>query len=430
MNTKPIIGIAPNYSYEKKEYTLSEDYVLAIEKAGGCPIVLLPHQALPLFLDGLLLTGGGDIDPLLFGEEPLCQSGEINPLRDACEMRICETALEKDLPMLGICRGMQVMNIVKGGGRISTGKEVRSMDVINDLTSSLSSDLNSTELAKDLGLGFLAKSTAINGAVNLGIKLLEILFTLFLCWLMIRISSKLVNKFLRTQVQREKLSMSERKAKTLSTVTGSILKYVIYFIGLMSILKQLGVSSESLVVIASAGSVAIGLGAQSIAGDMMEGFFILFEDHYAVGDIVTIQGITGTVESVTLRSTKLRDFGGAVHIIPNGSIGTVTNNCREFINAVVTVGIAYGESIDRAIAVLQDEMQKTADMEAVLETPTVAGVIGLDDSAVTIKIVAKCKVKMNYAVEAELRRRIKNRFDAEGIEIPFPQQVVHLMKEA
>ena len=231
------------------------------------------------------------------------------------------------------------------------------MDVINDLTSSLSSDLNSTELAKDLGLGFLAKSTAINGAVNLGIKLLEILFTLFLCWLMIRISSKLVNKFLRTQVQREKLSMSERKAKTLSTVTGSILKYVIYFIGLMSILKQLGVSSESLVVIASAGSVAIGLGAQSIAG-------------------------------------------------------------------------AYGESIDRAIAVLQDEMQKTADMETVLESPTVAGVIGLDDSAVTIKIVAKCKVKMNYAVEAELRRRIKNRFDAEGIEIPFPQQVVHLMKEA
>lgn len=111
MNTKPIIGIAPNYSYEKKEYTLSEDYVLAIEKAGGCPIVLLPHQALPPFLDGLLLTGGGDIDPLLFGEEPLCQSGEINPLRDACEMRICEAALEKDLPMLGICRGMQVMNI-------------------------------------------------------------------------------------------------------------------------------------------------------------------------------------------------------------------------------------------------------------------------------------------------------------------------------
>ena len=289
---------------------------------------------------------------------------------------------------------------------------------------------DSAEIAQELGLGFIAKNAALTGAMNLGIKALHILFTLFICWVMIRLSSKLIDKVLNAQVQRQKLAMSERKANTLSTVASSILKYVVYFIGLMSVLKQLGVSTESLVVIASAGSVAIGLGAQGIAGDMMEGFFILFEDHYAVGDVVTIQGITGTVESVTLRSTKLRDAMGAVHIIPNGSIGTVTNNCREFINAAIEVGISYGESIDRAIAVLEDEMKKTADMENILETPTVVGVIGLDDSAVTLKIVAKCKVKTAGGVSAELRRRIKNRFDAEGIEIPFPQQVVHLVKEA
>lgn len=300
------------------------------------------------------------------------------------------------------------------------------MEVFNNFVDAA----NGNTIAEDLGLGFLAKSAALNGALNLGIKALQVVFTLFICWLMIRLSKKLVNKILNAQVQRQKLAMSERKASTLSTVAGSILKYVIYFIGLMSILKQLGVSPESLVVIASAGSVAIGLGAQSIAGDMMEGFFILFEDHYAVGDVVTIQGITGTVESVTLRSTKLRDAMGAVHIIPNGSIGTVTNNCREFINAAVTVGIAYGESIDRAIAVLHDEMNKTTDIADILETPVVAGVVGLDDSAVTLKVVAKCKVKTALGVEAELRRRIKNRFDKEGIEIPFPQQVVHLVKEA
>lgn len=284
-------------------------------------------------------------------------------------------------------------------------------------------------IAAEADFSFLPAFT-VTGILSLGTKLLSILFTLFLCWVLMRLSGKLVQRFLQAQVQREKLAMSERKADTLNTVAGSILKYVVYFIGLVSVLKQLGVPTESLLVIASAGSVAVGLGAQGIAGDMMEGFFILFEDHYAVGDIVTIQGITGTVESVTLRSTKLRDSMGCVHIIPNGSVGTVTNQCRDYINAAVTVGIAYGESIDHALAVLEDEMQKTADMPDILETPIVAGVVGLDDSAVTIKIVAKCTVKTNYAVEAELRRRIKNRFDAEGIEIPFPQQVVHIVKEA
>lgn len=275
----------------------------------------------------------------------------------------------------------------------------------------------------------MSSSLALTGVMAVGMKILQIIFTLFLCWVLIRLSSKLINKILDAQVQRKKLAMSERKASTLSTVAGSILKYVIYFIGLVSVLKQLGVPTESLLVIASAGSVAIGLGAQGIAGDMMEGFFILFEDHYAVGDIVTIQGITGTVESVTLRSTKLRDPMGAVHIIPNGSIGTVTNNCSEFINAVVTVGIAYGESIDHAIGVLQDEMAKTTDMADIMETPAVAGVVGLDDSAVTIKVVAKCKVKTNLGVEAELRRRIKNRFDKEGIDIPFPQRTIHIVQQ-
>ncbi|MBQ2924188.1 MAG: mechanosensitive ion channel, partial [Anaerotignum sp.] len=131
----------------------------------------------------------------------------------------------------------------------------------------------------------MSSSVALTGVMALGMKILQILFTLFLCWVLIKLSSKLINKVLEAQVQRKKMAMSERKASTLSTVAGSILKYVIYFIGLVSVLKQLGVPTESLLVIASAGSVAIGLGAQGIAGDMMEGFFILFEDHYAVGDI-------------------------------------------------------------------------------------------------------------------------------------------------
>ncbi|WP_313526504.1 mechanosensitive ion channel family protein [Anaerotignum sp.] len=269
----------------------------------------------------------------------------------------------------------------------------------------------------------------LDTAANIGIRILQIGGILLLCWFLIRISNGIAQKFFKKQTQKQRLAMSERKANTLNSITSSVTKYVIYFIGIFSILNLLGVDPKSLLVVASAGSVAIGLGAQSVVTDMMEGFFILFEDHYAVGDVVTIQNITGVVEGVTLRSTKIRDPQGRMHIIPNGSVGTVTNLCNDFINAIVTVGISYGENIDRVLAILENEMTLTSDITSILETPTVVGVVGLDDSAVSIRIVAKCEVKTNYAVEAELRKRIKNRFDKEGVEIPFPQRTVHIVQQ-
>lgn len=277
--------------------------------------------------------------------------------------------------------------------------------------------------------GVLSFEAIMETAADLGVKILEVGGTLLLCWIIIRISNRMAQKFFQKQTQKQRLSMSERKANTLNTITSSVLKYVVYFIGLFTILKLLGVDPNSLLVIASAGSVAIGLGAQSVITDMLEGFFIFFEDHFAVGDFVTIQNITGTVESVTLRYTTIRDVQGKVHIIPNGSVGIVTNMSSEFINAIVNVGVGYGEDIDHVLLILQDEMAKTSDMESILESPVILGVVGLDDSAVTIRVVAKCMVKTNFAVEVELRRRIKNRFDREGIEIPFPQRTVHIVKE-
>lgn len=280
------------------------------------------------------------------------------------------------------------------------------------------------KLQEVLGLEALMKTGAA-----VGVKILEIGGTLLLCWIIIRISKRIAQKFFEKQTQKRRLAMSERKANTLNTITSSVLKYVIYFIGLFNILNVLGVNDNSLLVIASAGSVAIGLGAQSVVTDMLEGFFIFFEDHFAVGDVVTIQNITGTVESVTLRYTKIRDVQGKVHIIPNGSVGIVTNMSNDFINAIVNVSVGYQENIDHVLLILEDEMKKTSDLESILETPVILGVVGLDDSAVSIRIVAKCMVKTNFAVEVELRRRIKNRFDKEGIEIPFPQRTIHIIQE-
>lgn len=273
-------------------------------------------------------------------------------------------------------------------------------------------------------------STALTWLTVVGWKLLWCFLTLFICWILIKFLSNSMKRFYMGQVNKQRLSMTERKAETLNSITHSVIKYVVYFIGICAILLQLGVSDSSLLVVASAGSVAIGLGAQSIVTDMIEGFFILFEDCYAVGDIVVINGVTGTVEGVSLRATKIRDPEGSVHIIPNGSVGIVTNMCMEFRNAIVDVGVAYSENIDRVLEILEDEMiNALEDIPEILELPSVHGVISLDDSAVTIRISAKCEIKTHYKTANTLRLRVKNRLDKEKVEIPFPQRVVHLVKE-
>jgi len=112
---QPVIGITPDYDNTDQRYKIHQDYISAVLSAGGCPILLFPQSEIPPFLDGIILSGGGDIDPLFFGEEPLFQSGEISPLRDAFELSLCEKAMKQQLPILGICRGMQIINIALGG---------------------------------------------------------------------------------------------------------------------------------------------------------------------------------------------------------------------------------------------------------------------------------------------------------------------------
>lgn len=254
---------------------------------------------------------------------------------------------------------------------------------------------------------------------------------LIICMVFIKISKGLATRFFNSKIGIGRLNLIDsRKAETMNSIIGSIIKYLFYFIAGCSILIYLGVPPTSLVAVAGIGSVAIGLGCQGLVQDLVAGFFILLEDQFGVGDIVTIEGHTGTVEAITIRTTCLRAADGTVFIIPNGSIKIVINMCKEFMNAVIDVGIDYGEDMEHVLKVLHDEMEKAAKIITGLRnTPMVLGIIALDDSAVTVRITAECEVKENYRIERELRLLIKKRLDKEQISIPFPQRTIHIINE-
>ncbi|MFZ5641194.1 MAG: mechanosensitive ion channel family protein [Bacillota bacterium] len=239
----------------------------------------------------------------------------------------------------------------------------------------------------------------------------------------IKIGDFIINKIFRP---REKLYFDERRVNTMRTLLRSVLRYAVYFILIFMILETTVKDIKGFLAGAGIIGVALGFGAQSLVRDVITGFFILFENQYAVGEYVTIGNLSGFVEEMELRVTKLRDWGGEMHFIPNGQVTTVTNFSRGSMRALVEISIAYEEEIDRALSVLKREAAEIAGelKEVVEEGPEVLGVVALGPSEVVIRVVAKTKPMEQWAVEREMRKRFKAAFDREGIEIPYPKRVM------
>lgn len=228
-------------------------------------------------------------------------------------------------------------------------------------------------------------------------------------------------------------TFSERKSKTLYTVCISVARYLVYFLAFCQILSIFGINVASFIAVAGVGSVAIAFGAQSLVQDIITGMFILAEDQFGVGDVITVEGCTGTVESIGIRSTRIRSSDGNLFIVPNGQVKIVTNMSKEFNRAVVDVGVAYESDVDMVIDILEDELLKVFENNSVkglLKRPDVLGVVELGDSAVVIRITADSAIGENWAIERELRRIIKKRLDKEGVTIPYPQRVVHIASQS
>jgi small-conductance mechanosensitive channel len=219
-----------------------------------------------------------------------------------------------------------------------------------------------------------------------------------------------------------------QRRKTLGAFVSAVGILVIVAVTTMMILDEIGLSLGPLLATAGIAGLAIGFGAQTLVKDVIGGIFILLEDQYAIGDVVRTAGVDGVVEEVNLRTTILRDIHGVVHVVPNGEIRVVSNLTKEWSRAVLEIGVSYGEDPDRVISVLEQiaaEVHEDPIFGALLlEKPTVPGVEAFGESAITIRMMAKTAPLKQWDVAREIRRRIKHRFDEEGIEIPFPQRTV------
>lgn len=252
-------------------------------------------------------------------------------------------------------------------------------------------------------------------------KTIDIVIIAILMTIAVKIANSLINKLVKKQIESNyKFTMDEKKANTMGTLLKSIVRYSVYFIGVTTMLAR--IFGEISWAFASVGGVAVGLGAQSFIKDVINGVFILFENQYAVGDFITLDQSQGIVESVGLRTTELRDFNGDVHIIPNGNVLVVTNHSKGNMRVLVDIEVAYEEDIDKVIQIINNVCDKYNKKNDNITTPCkVLGVMSLNASGVTIRVIGETKPMKQWEAERELRKAIKLELDKQGIEIPYPK---------
>jgi small conductance mechanosensitive channel len=226
----------------------------------------------------------------------------------------------------------------------------------------------------------------------------------------------------------------ENRARTLVSVVQNAANVGIITGGILMLLDTVGAPITALMGGAAVFGLAVAFGAQSLIKDYFYGFMILLEQQYTINDVVRIGEVSGLVERITLRMTVLRDLEGCVHFIPHGQITSTMNMTHGWSRALFEIRVAYSENVDRVIEIIKDvgqSMRRDALYTSViLEDLTMLGVDALRESAVIIKFFIKTEPLQQWEVKREMLRRLKTEFDKQGIEIPYPHQMVHYRHEA
>lgn len=218
-----------------------------------------------------------------------------------------------------------------------------------------------------------------------------------------------------------------RQLKTLAGVVNSVGSFAIWFVALLMVLALLGLNLAPLLASAGIAGLAIGFGAQTLVKDVINGFFILLENQYGIGDIVRVAGVRGTVEELTLRRTVLRDEDGTLHVIPNSEVRLVSNTTRDWTQVALRTTAAYGEDSDRIIALLQETAKEMAGdgkfSHAFVTPPRVLGVDRVANGEAEYLLVARVRPETQFEILRELRRRIKVAFENNRIQPGAPARV-------
>ncbi len=259
------------------------------------------------------------------------------------------------------------------------------------------------------------------------------LFTLLTLYVVRKFTMIIVGRLVRRAIKPDhyKTKAEEKQREdTLISVIGASIRVGLWIIGGLLLLGILGVNIAPLLAGAGVLGVALGFGAQSLVKDFLSGIFILIENQYRVGDIVSINGtVTGQVKHVSLRETALRDLDGVVHHIPNGFINYASNMTMEYANVNLDIGVGYSTDLDKLEVLINRVGSELAKdeiwVDKIIESPQFLRVDEFADSAIIIKVTGAVAPMKQWSVTGELRKRLKKAFDAEGIEIPFPQRVVH-----
>ena len=271
---------------------------------------------------------------------------------------------------------------------------------------------------------FNGKAEALPLVKELIVYILAVLVIVLGAFFIRKITLKVFYRFI------DHREMPDKKVDTVKTLFNKVFTVVIYFIALLLLLQLFGVNTTAFLALSSVFAIAFSLGAQDIVRDYISGFLFIIENQYNIGDFIEVKGQTGRVETLNLRTTSIRSADGTLHIFPNSEIDYVSNITKDYSMAVIEVEVDYESDVDHVIRVLNEELSSLKDkFDDVVDVSPVNGIASFNGSGLLFRLFVTCCPETQWMVGQKVRVAVKNRFDRENIQIPYPHQTISFKGE-